>query len=79
MSYNVVGHMSGDANGDGTLDIGDPVYLLNYVFREGRPPVPYPAGDANGDGKVNVGDVVYLLDFIFRDGNPPVPPGSLLE
>ncbi|MCP4566878.1 MAG: hypothetical protein GY841_04770 [FCB group bacterium] len=25
----------GDANGDGSLDIGDPVFLINYVFKSG--------------------------------------------
>jgi predicted outer membrane repeat protein len=75
----VIGHLSGDANGDGIIDIGDPVCLLNYIFRGGRPPRPYLAGDANGDGKVNIGDAVFMVDYIFRDGNPPVAPGSLSD
>jgi hypothetical protein len=28
----------GDANGDGTIDISDPVYLINYIFSGGDKP-----------------------------------------
>lgn len=31
---------SGDANGDGALDVADAVYLLLYLFKGGSPPVP---------------------------------------
>jgi len=69
----------GDANGDEGVNIGDVVYLANYVFREsecatnppiGCPPDPYEAGDANCDGTVNIGDAVYLGNVIFRPGSP---------
>jgi len=29
----------GDANGDGKVNVGDAVYLINYVFKGGLPPV----------------------------------------
>ena len=61
----------GDANGDWTVGAGDVVYLLNYLFRGGAPPVPLEAGDCNGDGAVGAGDVVYLLNYLFRGGPPP--------
>lgn len=32
-----------DANDDGTVDISDPVYVLNFLFLGGAPPKsPYP-------------------------------------
>jgi hypothetical protein len=61
----------GDANGSGTVDVGDAVYLVNYCFKGQRPPIPDRAGDANTDDNVNVGDVVYLINHIFRNGPPP--------
>jgi hypothetical protein len=63
--------VAGDANGDGVIDPGDVVYLINYLFRDGPIPEPVQAGDANSDGEVEPGDVVYLLNYLFRNGPPP--------
>jgi len=61
----------GDANADGLVNVGDAVYIINYVFRNGPAPAPYVLGDANCDDLVNVGDAVYLVNYIFGDGPPP--------
>lgn len=61
----------GDTNGDGFANVGDAVYLINYVFKGGPAPEPDEAGDANCDGGVNVGDAVYLINYIFRNGPAP--------
>jgi hypothetical protein len=63
--------LRGDANKDGVVDPADIVYLLNYLFRDGSPPVPYPAGDANSDGVVDGSDGVFLISYLFRGGSPP--------
>lgn len=65
------GHRSGDANADGVIDMGDPVWLINYIFRNGAPPDPMELGDASMDERVNIGDAIYLLNYIFRNGPPP--------
>ncbi len=62
----------GDANGDGLVNVGDAVYLINYVFREGPAPEPVCIADVDGDGETNVGDAVYLIVYIFKGGTPPV-------
>jgi hypothetical protein len=62
----------GDANGDNQVNVGDAVYVINYVFKGGPAPNPLCAGDANGDGQVNVGDAVYLISYVFKGGPPPV-------
>lgn len=64
----------GDANGDGTINIGDAVFIINYIFKGGPAPEPEAAGDANCDGQVNIADPVYLIDYIFRGGPPPGCP-----
>ena len=64
----------GDANDDGTANIGDAVFLINYVFREGRAPLPLCVGDANGDVYTNVGDAVFLISYVFKGGAPPAVP-----
>ena len=62
----------GDANGDGAVNVGDTVYLINYVFKGGDAPNPLCIGDANGDEDVNVGDSVYIINYVFKGGAEPV-------
>jgi hypothetical protein len=64
----------GDANNDGSKNVGDAVYLISYVFKGGAAPTPYVkcSGDANGDCSANVGDAVYMISYVFKGGAPPV-------
>jgi pimeloyl-ACP methyl ester carboxylesterase len=59
----------GDDNGDGTIDIGDAVYGLSYLFTSG-PSTCLDAQDTNDDGVVDIGDSVYQ----FSGGSAPPPP-----
>ena len=61
----------GDANGDRTVNVGDGVYIINYIFKGGPAPVPPAAGDANCDGLTNIGDAVFIINFIFKGGPAP--------
>jgi hypothetical protein len=61
----------GDANSDQVIDLGDIVYLLNYLFKGDIPPCPMEAGDATCNGVVDLGDVIYLLNYLFKGGDPP--------
>ena len=71
----------GDVNADGVIDLGDVVYLINYIYRDGNPPDPLEAGDANCDGMVDLGDVVYLVNYLYRGGPAPggPPVGTLVD
>jgi len=71
-SIPVVGFECGDTNGDNTVDVGDAIYTINYIFRGGPAPEPYCVGDVNSDGLVNVGDAVHIIAYIFRGGPAPV-------
>lgn len=62
----------GDANDNWALNIGDGIYIVNYVFRGGPAPCIPEAADPNGDCKINVGDAVYIVNYIFRGGAAPV-------
>jgi hypothetical protein len=66
--------LPGDANDDLTINVGDAVYMINYVFAGGMGPGPFTvlSGDANGDREVNVADAVYLINFVFNGGPEPV-------
>ncbi|MCK5125629.1 MAG: M4 family metallopeptidase [candidate division Zixibacteria bacterium] len=70
----VLGYMCGDANGSGAVDIGDAVYIVNYVFRGGPAPDPLESGDANCDGEANVADAVYIINYVFKGGPIPCCP-----
>ena len=52
----------GDANGDRMVNVGDAVFIINYIFKGGAAPMPKKIGDANGDCAVNVGDAVYVIN-----------------
>ena len=64
--------ISGDVNDDEMIDVGDVVYLTNYLYRGGPEPQPLQAGDVNSDDVINVGDVVYLVSYLFKGGPPPI-------
>jgi len=61
----------GDTNGDQVVDVGDVVFMINYLFKVGASPTPLASGDVNGDCKVDVGDVVYLINYLFKGGPQP--------
>jgi hypothetical protein len=61
----------GDANADRVVNVGDVVYLVNYLYKGGPEPCPIEAGDVNCDGIVNVGDVVFLVNYLYKGGPPP--------
>jgi len=63
--------VSGDATGDGQVNVADVVYLINYLFLHGNPPLPLRAGDVNADCVVGIEDVVYLINYLFSSGPPP--------
>ncbi len=62
----------GDANDDGSVNVGDGVYLINYVFKGGAAPPCLDEGDANADGALNVGDGVYIINYVFKGGPAPI-------
>ena len=62
---------AGDANNDTKVNVGDAVFMINYVFKAGTPPVCKDQADANHDCKLNVGDAVFLINYVFKSGTPP--------
>lgn len=64
----------GNANGDGTLDITDAIFTLDWLFVGGSPPGCLAAANANGDSAVDIADPVYWLSHLFLGGPPPPEP-----
>jgi hypothetical protein len=65
-------YKSGDVTYDGKVDLGDVVFLINYLYRGGQPPSLWETGDVTCDGVIDLGDVVYLINYLFRNGPPPL-------
>ncbi|MBD3381698.1 MAG: hypothetical protein GF404_05810 [candidate division Zixibacteria bacterium] len=63
--------LCGNANGDLVVDVSDAVYIINFAFAGGPPPVPYSQADANCDTLVDVSDAVYIINYAFSGGNDP--------
>jgi hypothetical protein len=63
----------GDANGDETVDVSDPIATLRWLFTGGERPVCYDAADANDDGRIDLSDPVAALGFLYL-GGPRIPP-----
>lgn len=64
----------GDPNGDGSMDIGDGVTVLGYLF--GSTSIDcFDAGDSNDDGNLNIADAITILSALFTGGDSPPEPG----
>jgi len=64
-------YICGDANGDGSVNISDAVFIINYVFVGGDAPYPIEAADVNGDVSCNVSDAVFIINHVFIGGPAP--------
>ena len=62
---------TGDVNSDGAIDLGDVVFLINYLFRGGTAPNPLRFGDPTAYCVVDLGDVIFLLNYLYRGGSLP--------
>ncbi len=58
----------GDLNGNGAVNAGDVVYLVQYVYSGGPPPTAPGNPDMNCDGIVNEFDIEYFVNRIYNDG-----------
>lgn len=68
----------GDCNGDGTLDISDPIRTLSYLFAGGVYIACLDAADANDDGRVDISDAIHSLSYLFTGGKD-IPPPTIMS
>jgi len=62
----------GDINNDGSINIMDVVYVINYKYKGGPEPLYMGMADVNHcDGYINILDVVYLINYKYKSG--PLP------
>jgi len=58
----------GDADFSGSFNILDIVYIINYLYKDGPPPVIDGIADADGDGITNLLDITHFIDYLYKDG-----------
>ncbi len=63
----------GDADLDRSLNITDPIVVLNYLFGDGTVAC-LDAADADDTGSINITDPIGVLQYVFLDGPAPLPP-----
>jgi len=65
-------YVVGDANGDKTVDQGDIIYLINYLYKGGSLPIPLASGDVNSDSTIDLKDIIYLIRHLYiHESSPP--------
>ncbi len=64
----------GDPTGDGSVNILDIIYLVNYKYKGGPAPYPWSDSDVDSNGSINILDIVYLINFKYKGGPAPNCP-----
>ncbi len=54
----------GDINGDGFVDVADPIGFENYLFRDGPDPVCRDAADVTLDNLIELDDATAIVSFL---------------
>jgi hypothetical protein len=65
----------GDVDGNGVVEITDPVKLLGYLFLGSGSPECLEAGDTDNNGSIDITDAVTSLGYQFLGQTAPAAPG----
>jgi hypothetical protein len=64
-----------DCDSDGGVDIFDVLYLSDFIYASGPPPLPiWQVADLNCSGDLDVLDISLLIDYALKGGPTPCPP-----
>jgi hypothetical protein len=67
----------GDCNQDGSTNLTDGIFLLNFLFLGGTEPGCPAACNNNGSGSLNITTAVFIFNFLFLGG--PAPPDPRVD
>jgi hypothetical protein len=70
IKYVQTGLWRGDANKDGVVEVGDVIFLINYLYRNGPAPHPVALGDCSCDQVLDLSDLLILINYLFKSGPP---------
>ncbi len=65
-------YLKGDYDGNGVGNIGDVLYLINFIYKKGTAPVggAYRV-DANCDSEIGISDIIYAIRYFYSQGPEP--------
>ena len=66
--------MRGDVNVNGSVDVTDPIFVLQYVIGTGPTPTCLDSADINNDNQLDITDPISLLQYLFLASTPPAAP-----
>ena len=69
----------GDANGDGTVNVGDYVTTANYIMDLNPDPFVFSAADIDDNNSINVADLVGIVNIVLGDYNQNAAHGQAQE
>ena len=61
-------YICGDANDNGSVNVLDLTFLVNFLYKQGPAPNHTQAADVNRTGTVNILDITYLINFLYKHG-----------
>jgi len=62
----------GDVDLDREVDLLDVIYIINYKYKDGTPPIKPELADPNNDCIISILDVIYLINYKYKNGPDPV-------
>jgi len=62
----------GDYNDDGMTNVGDALYLIDFIYKGGTTPVGGAGrADANCDNQIDISDVIFIIKYVLSEGEAP--------
>ena len=71
--------LMGDVNGNGGIDIGDAVCIVNYLVNKNNTVFKDKLADLNGNGGIDIGDAVMIVNILVGKTNTPQTTGKGLQ
>ena len=62
---------TGDCDGTDPINAADIIYLVNYMFKSGPPPVPTELCDVDCTGQTTSQDIIVMVNYVFKSGPTP--------
>ncbi|UCD94658.1 MAG: hypothetical protein JSU69_00990 [Candidatus Zixiibacteriota bacterium] len=65
----------GDSDHNGSIQLIDVIYIINYLYKDG--PAPFPSdevSDVDGNARINILDAGYIIKYLYANGPEPICP-----